>query len=279
MLTQLDVVQGDGTDTLVLSLPVLGATPKSSLLVQKVTGLNPPDINLFIGDYSRDGGDYQGRRVGNRNPVFTLELNPNPALGETISGLREKLYMAFVDPLVEADFVKVNLIDDTGRVRYLVGYTEKFETEIFDVDNAAQISMICPDPYIRDNEVTVLTNPTGWVTVPFTYEGTAETGFEVLIHVNSPTSVLTLENNGKKMIINRDFTTGEEVTINTNRGHRSLKLTSVDPDVSIVAYLEPTSPWLELHSQSNTMKVYGATPGDSIAAIRSLVYTQSYWGV
>jgi hypothetical protein len=281
VLTQVDVVQGDGSDTVVLSLPILGATPKSSLLIRKITGLNPPDPTLFIGDYSRDGGTYQGRRVGVRNPVLTLDLNPNPLLGESIDQQRKMLYKAFMDPLVDADFVKLNLHEDTGKVLYLVGFTEKFETEIFDVDTSVQISMICPDPYIRDNNETVLSSVVGWTTVPFTYTGTADTGFYTKIHVDIATSALTLDNNGKKMVINRAFDAGDEVVINTNRGSRSLTVIPVGTFVSssILANLTPTSEWLSLSAQANTMKVYGATSAEPIASIRQLRYTQAYWGV
>lgn len=284
MLVQVDVVQGDGSDALVLSLPVLGATPKSSLLVQKITGLNPPDATLFIGDYASDGGIYQGRRVAPRNPVLTLTLNPNPALGETVSSLRETLYRAFMDPLVDADFIKLNFLDDLGRVRYLVGYTEKFETEIFSVETAAQISVICPDPYLRDNNVTVLSSATGWTLVPFTYEGTSETGFEAYIEVNTATSYLTLDNNGKKMVLTappgQPYQPGDVFYVNTIRGSRALTRTpSGGVAASAVAQLAPTSPWLELHAQGNTMSIYGATNSDLVASITSLSYTQAYWGI
>lgn len=276
MLTQIGVeFEGDE-----LIIPILGVSPKESLLVRKITGLSPPDVDLFIGDYARDGGTYQGRRVGNRNPVMTMDLNPNPALGETISGLREMLYKAFVDPLVDADYVKVNLYDDLLDMRYFVGYTEKFETEIFDVETLAQISMICPDPYLRDDVETVLTHATGWTTVPFTYAGTAETGFLTKIYLSGTTPVLTLDNNGKTMVLEHSFGSGDIVTINTVRGQRSITLDNgVDPEFSIVASLTPASPWLELHSQANTLKVYGATTASLPAAIRELRYTQSYWGV
>lgn len=278
MLTQIDVVQGDGSDDLVLTLPILGATPKSSLLVRKVTGINPADVTLFIGDYARDGGIYQGRRVGNRNPVLLLDLNPDPALGETISGLRELLYKAFLDPLVDADYVKLNFINDLGVVRYLVGYTEKFETELFDEDTSAQISIVCPDPFFRNNTETVLTNPSGWTTVPFTYAGSAETGFYTKIVLTSATSTLTLDNNGKKMVLNRSFSSGDIVEISTVRGSRFISLTS-GVTSSILAALTPAYPWLEMHSQANVLKVYGATSGDTVAGIRELRYFAAYWGL
>lgn len=278
MLTQIDIESENA-----FFIPILGVTPKDSLLIKKITGLNPPDINLFIGDYSRDGGTYQGRRVGKRNPVITMELNPNPALGETVSGLREMLYKAFLDPSAEADFLKVVLHEDDGRERYFVGHVEKFESELFDVETLAQISIICPDPFIRDNTETILTHPTGWTTVPFSYGGTAEVGFKAKIYLNSTTSVLTLENNGKTMVITREFSTGELVTVSTVRGSRSLTVTppggTEEDAVSIIANLSSLSPWIELHSQSNTMKVYGATTEFLPGAIRELKYTQTYWGI
>lgn len=275
MLTQIDV---DSENS--FYVPILGVTPKDSLLIRKISGLNPPDPSLFIGDYARDGGIYQGRRVGSRNVVIVFDLNPNPALGETISGLRRLLYKAFMDPLVDADYVKLNLHDEDGSVMYLVGYTEKFETEIFDVDNMCQISLVCPDPYLRDESETVLTDASGWTSVPFTYTGTAETGFIAQIYVTSATPTLTLENNGKKMIMNRSFAIGDVVNINTIRGSRSLTVTpSGGLESSIIASLSSDSPWLELHSQSNTMKVYGATSTDIVGAVRELRYTQAYWGI
>lgn len=263
-----------------LALPILGVTPKDSLLIRKVTGLNPPDIDLFIGEYARDGGSYQGRRVGNRNVVMTLDLNPNPALGETISGLRDLLYKTFVDPLVNADFIELVLHDEEGRVRNIVGYTEKFETEIFDIETMAQISMICPDPYIRDLAETVLTNPSGtWVSVPFTYGGTAETGFKAQIDISANTPVLNIKNNGRTMTITHNFLTGDVVYVNTIRGERDINYTRAGVNAPLIAKLSATSPWLELHAQANTMNVHGTLPDDLVAGVKTISYRASYWGV
>lgn len=238
MLTQIDVLNDNAFE-----LPILGITPKSSLLIKKVTGLNPPDLNLFIGDYSQDGGIYQGRRVGTRNPVITIDLNPNPALGETVDGLRQALYKAFIDPQIEGDFLKILLHDDDGRQIYFVGYTEKFETDIFAVETMCQISMICPDPYLRDNVDTILTHPTGWVQVPFTYQGTAETGFIVRIYVTDECNEITLHNNGKLMqLVNpAGYEIGDLIIINTIRGQRSISLTkSADMPILPVEWAPPS---------------------------------------
>lgn len=276
MLTRIDV-ENENT----FFVPIALATPKDSILIRKVTGLLPPAANLFIGEYSRDGGYYQGRRVADRNVVITFDLNPNPALGETVSGLREMLYKAFMDPLVDAEYVKINLHDDSGRIRYLVGYVENFDGEVFDVETAVQISIMCPDPYIRDQTETNLTNITGWTTVPFTYQGTARTGFVTTIKLVGNTSTLTLDNNGKTMVFNRNFVTNDVVTISTVPGDRYARLTPAagGATVSILSSLTPASPWLLLSSQANTMRIYGASPASLPASITQLKYRQAYWGV
>lgn len=278
MLTHIDV---NGDD--LFTFKIVGATPKDSLLIRKVTGLGPPDVNLFIGDYSRDGGIYSGRRVGVRNPVFTIEINPNPALGETVSSLRQVLYKAFLDPLTFADYLKLNLHFDDGRSLFLVGYTEKFETDIFSVDNLAQISMICPDPFIRDDVETKLESTSGWTILPFEYRGTAETGFAVDIDVVEDTSVLHLLDfaSNNVMQLEYDFLAGDKIELSTVRGERRIDLYRL-PDTeprSILQALTPGSPWLELHSLNSKLLIYGLAQDQLVATIGKLSFRPAYWGI
>lgn len=278
MLTQVDVVYENESGPQALALPILGLTPKASLILRSITGLNPPDIDLFIGDYSRDGGIYQGRSVQKRNPVMLIDLNPNPALGETVDGLRDILYKTFIDPLVDADYIQLIFHDDVKEDRYLVGYTEKLETDIFSAETLVQVSMVCPDPFIRRLTETVLTHDDGWTTVPFEYRGTAETGFRVQINVVSDTPVVTLKNNAKTMVITHDFLADDIVYINTNRGSRDITYTRAGVTYPLIAKLSPLSRWLEIHSQNNSMKTYGTLPTDLVTVIKSLTYTEAFWG-
>jgi hypothetical protein len=278
MLTQIDVICDNP-----FYISVLGARPRDSLILERVTGLGPPDISLFVGDYAKDGGLYTGRRVHTRNPVMDLKINPNHANGETVDGWRDILYKAFVDPLATGDDVTLVLHDDIKPDRIITGYTEKFLTEAFEKDTRASISMICPDPYIRDLSETEIVPPegtTGWQTVPFTYAGTAEAGFEAWILVQATTTTLTLENNGRTMVLTYpSFQSGDVVYINTTPGHRKINLTRGGVEYDILYTLFSESPWLDLHSQQNTLQIYGETPDSVVAAITKLAYTQLYWGV
>lgn len=271
MLTQIDV-QCDNP----FYMSVLGARPRDSLILQSVTGLGPPDKSLYIGDYSRDGGVYGGRRVGTRNPVLTIQMNPNYGKGETVEGWRDILHRAFNDPFVGGDAVSLILRDDIKPDRVLTGYCEKFDDEMFQQETVVQISLICPDPYIRDVLPTTIEG--AYQTVPFDYKGTAEAGFEIWMQLQATTSTLTLDNNGQTMILTYPFLAGDEVYVNTKPGQRQIKLTRGGVDYDILYALYSQSPWLTLHSQKNLLQTYGEDPSNFVASVTKLIYTQLWWG-
>ena len=306
MLKQIDVVyEGDeGLET--YTLPVLTATAKSSVIVRKVTGLEPPTNSLFVGEYSRDGGTYQGRRTQVRNVVITVDLNPSPALGQTVSSLRQELYRIFMDPQVESEYVQLVLTLVDGSELYVIGYTETIESEIFGVETSMQISMVCPDPFIRDSVGTVLYNETGtWkITPPFAYLGTAKSGFETQLQVDSAVSRIALVLNNRSMIVEHDFVTNDVIYLNTNVGELDIRRASgtdfadvqaaypemtlaelwetlrVDGQTTpLVGGLANSSRWLQLKSKSNVIAVHGSAFEDGLVGVKALQYRAAYWGL
>jgi hypothetical protein len=287
-----------------LTLELENARPDDSIIVDKIDGLDPPDIDLYLGDYARDGGYYSGRRVGKRNPVFHLTLNPNYAEDETVSDLREALYRAFIDPRAAGDDVRVDLIDDRKPPRYFSGFTEKIESPIFAKETELVVSMVCPNPYIFNVEESEL-NVNG-VTIPFLYEGTAETGVEAKFVITSNTSVLTIVvNGGLPMVLNYSFLKDDIVYINTRRGERKIQLTrgvqgnpasisstgliSGGVTSSILYALSQDSRWLELHRVppnpatnplgQSLMSAYGYSPTNTIANIKQIKSRGAWWGI
>lgn len=294
MLTRVDV-QSENP----LQLHLEDARPDDSIIVDKIEGLDPPDIDLFLGDYARDGGFYNGRRVGKRNVVFYLTLNPNYTKNETVSDLREQLYRAFIEPRAAGDDVRIDLLDSVKPPRYISGYTEKLETTIFSKEKELMVSLVCPNPYIYNVDETV-TNANG-PSVGFPYEGTAETGVEVKLQLTSASPTLNLVvNNGSPMILNYPFEIGDIVYINTRRGERKIQLTHggaisatgviTGGNTSNILYSQTaTSRWLELHraivvpvtnpTGQNTMKAYGVNLTDSVASVKQIKSRGSWWGI
>lgn len=276
MLTRVDV-QSENP----FYLNIRDARPTDSIIVEKIEGLSPPDVDLFMGDYARDGGFYSGRRVPPRTVIFTLMINPNYKNDESTSGLRRFLYKTFMDPFIEGDSVGFILKDDELPDRTLSGYTEKFEGDIFSDDTTVQITVRCPNPYLRDYSQTVLDmiGPSS----PFTYNGSAEAGLIMSAEIVVSTDTLVFDLNGKKMALTYPFVVGDTVVINTNRGNRSIRLVREVADVStttdILYSLQTGSNWLEIHSESNIISAYGVTETSAVANLTEIRYYAQHWGI
>lgn len=276
MLTRVDVLSENP-----FTVEIRDARPTDSIIVEKIDGLNPPDIDIFMGDYARDGGYYGGRRVPPRTVTFTFRLNPNYKLNESVDGLRRMLYKIFMDPFSDRDELGFVLHDDELSPRAFSGYTEKFETEIFSKDTYVDITVRAPNPYLLDMNQTVieLDGPSS----PFPYTGSAETGLVVDLEIVVATSVLTIDINGKQMILENSFQVGDQVMINTIRGVRAITLTRTESGTTtaknILYTLKKGTKWLELHSPSNVIKAYGETESSAVASLKKVRFRGQHWGI
>lgn len=253
------------------------ADPDELLCLTSVSGLDPADVVLFTGEFAKEGGYYQGRRTAQRNPVFNFKINPDYKNDIDASDARALLYRQFLDPMPESDAVQVRLIDDRNPDRYLFCYAEKFPAEIFSKKPTAQISTVCVDAYLKSVVETTATNPGGWLTLPLTYDGTADTGIKLTIKVRAITSQIIVENNGSimKLVRSTPFAVGDTIDIDTIQGERSIKLNGID----VMVLLDATSSWIYLTQASNTLRVYGAAYSDGKASITSYSYRSSWWGI
>lgn len=277
MLTRVDV-QSENP----FYLNIRDARPSDSIIVEKIDGLDPPAINLHMGDYARDGGFYGGRRVPPRDVNFTLRLNPNPKFGESVSGLRRLLYKAFLDPFAQADNTRIVLKDDELPDRFVSGYTEKFESDIFSDEPIVEIVMLCPNPYIIDVDATVVS--ASGPTVPFVYAGSAEAGMEITAVLTAASPYLTFDLNGERVRLSYAFEAGDRVYLNTIPGSRQVRINrvigGVDTPIDALYTLDwSASKWIYLHSVQNTLRVYGNTANASIASIETITFQATHWGI
>lgn len=270
MLEQV-VIQGSSPTTLNVS----DVDPDEILLIKSITGLSAKGLTLFTGEFARDGGYYQGRRAGKRNPVFTFKLNPNYTDDIEVSDIRELLYKLFLEPNVGTDAVQVTLKDDRKPDRYFIGYCEDIDTDMWAADNQAMVSLICTDPYLRSVDPTVGNNPAGWVSVPLTYDGSASTGFVVQLKVTTANSQVTLDLNGNLMVLTGTFALNDIIDISTVEGSRYIRKNGVD----IMGSLTAASKWLQLDAVANTLQAYSTVVADAKVKVLSYSYRSAWWGI
>lgn len=255
------------------------ADPSEILILESISGLTPQPVTNYTGDFSRDGGYYQGRRVGQRFPVFNFRLNPNYAEDIAVSDIREMLYRQFYEPQEDSDGVTTVLKDDRRPDRYLTCYADKWDGEIFSKETKGQISTVCVDAYILSVDQVHNVNPgVGWGAVPIAYEGSADTGFEIKLTVIANTPTVKLSNNNAQVMTleaGTPFLAGDIITISTLDGNRYIRVNGVDR----MAIFKAGSKWVQLKSQMNLLRSYGSTPGDGLAVINEYKYRAAWRGV
>ena len=258
-----------------MSLSIGDADPDELLTIKNISGLTAEGVTLFTGDFSKEGGYYQGRRSGRRNPVITFRLNPDYATDTDVSDIRDLLYMSFLEPALESDGVQIRFVDSHRPDRYLIGYTETMPTEVFAKSPELQVSMICVDPYLKSvDAVTEVAVGEGWLTLPLTYEGSAKTGMVFQVTILADMDYVYIENNGNIMTMYGPFLTGDVLDINSILRERYIEWNGIRK----IAVLQAGSTWLELRRGENNIAITG-DGGSMLASINEYTYRAAWWGI
>lgn len=239
----------------------INLTQNGNYALLSVGGLTPPaaTINTAVIATS-DGAVFNSSRLGTRNIVLTVApLN-------SIETNRINLYQYFKSK----QYIKLYLENNTRSV-WIDGYIEKIDGDLYNQKQRLQISIICPDPYFKDTTTGLYTfsNIINLFSFPFAIEETpgipiSELGefVEIAITNNSDSEtgiVITLVANGAvenptiyNMTTNENFTldiemeTGDEITIDTRRGHKTVTLNRNSVITNILNNMVQGSSWLNL---------------------------------
>lgn len=114
----------------------------SGFAVTNIEGINPVKATINSSELATaDGAIYNSSRLESRNIVITVKILDSP---QSIEEGRRLLYRYFSQ--------KHNItlaFESDLRTCYISGYVESNDAEYFSSMTAAQISIICPNPYFR----------------------------------------------------------------------------------------------------------------------------------
>lgn len=277
-------------DSIVLELT---RPEKSGFIVKSVDGLGPAKGNVNTVEVStNDGGIFNSARLNIRNPVLNLLFKE--ADSESIEDIRHKSYKYF--PVKK----KVKLLIKTdNRILEIDGYVEHNEPAIFSNQEGCQISIICPYPYFYsagESNVTVFSGIEPLFEFPFeneslvtnllemgevqnsaeqviTYNGDAEIGVTIIIYAIGDASNVTIYNAGTREVMRIDtnklaaltghgIVAGDEITIKTTKGDKSITLLRGGVTTNILNCLDKNADWFQLVKGDNVF-VYTAKTGNS----------------
>lgn len=276
-------------DTIELDL----ARPElSGFAVTSITGLGPGKANINMTEVStNDGSLYNSARVPSRNIVISLRY----LWKDSIEDVRQLSYKCFP--------IKKNLkliIKTDNRTAEIEGYVESNDPTIFSSEESADVSIICPDPFFYSDEktTTVFSGIEPLFEFPFcndsltenllemsvirnkqenvvVYSGDAEVGITITIHAIGSASKITIYNVTTRGIMRIDtdkiekltgfgIIAGDDIIINTAKGHKSIVLVRAGVTTNILNCLEKGSEWFQLSKGDNIFAYVAETGNENL---------------
>lgn len=228
--------------------------------VLKIDGLNPPSASINFSSMANfDGSLYNSAQLGNRNIVLTIKIY-NP-----VETNRINLYKYFQ----MKKKIRVYYENNTRSV-YVDGYVETFENNYFTINQTVQISIICPNPFWKENDITKIEfsktidlfefpfaipaegiefSRIETLTTEYINAGDIEIGTIIELHATTDQILnpkfynrTTQEFFG----VNFDMTEGDVIRINTQRGEKSVVLIRDGVETNIINNMMQGSTWIQL---------------------------------
>lgn len=214
---------------------------ESEFQVIKIDGLNPPNAQINTSNIAGlDGAIFNSSKLETRNIVIYLKLNGD------IAANRIKLYDYFTTK------ERCNLYyKNDYRDVYIECYVQSVEVTPFSQSEIMQVSLLCPQPYFKDIAEIIddLSHSFSQFKFPFSINynapvpvSTVETNRIVNVYNNSESEsgviiLIDISTNVNKILIRNvetgeyfgldstdGFLTGDLITVNTNRGEKSVTL-------------------------------------------------------
>jgi predicted phage tail component-like protein len=233
--------------------------------VLSVTGLNPTNATINTAVLATvDGSLFNSSRTNQRNIVITVK----------IEGDREKSRINLYRYFKSKQYTKVYFKNETRDI-YIEGYVESFEVNQFENGQKAQISILCPRPFLKamkqiitefssvenmfefemdlPTEGVEFSSITTDIRKSITNNGEVECGVIMELYalgtVVSPTiyNVQTRESFG----LNIQMEDADVIRINTNAGEKSIRLFRNGQETNILNYIDKGSSWFKLASGDN----------------------------
>lgn len=269
---------------------ILELTHNANYDVTDIAGLTPPAASVNRSTMATGNGSFfNGSRIGERNIVIEVYLKGD------IEESRIKLYDYFVQNSPTKIFYK-----NSRRDVWIEGYVETMECGIFEQQEKAQISIVCPQPYFISNNISVneFSNVTSYLEFPVELPkngkifSTLDLGkvfdvnnqggecgviIEILALGTVKKPYITNISTNETTIINKTMTKEWSTVINTNQGQKSVIYKHGKEEQNIILDRDMTSKWIHLRRGINSF-TYGAERNAENMRVR-ITHTDRFEGV
>ena len=242
---------------------------ESNFQLINIEGLNPPNAQINLSTIAGlDGARFNSSKLEVRNIVIYIKLNGDVEFN------RIMLYKYFSTKEWCKFYYKNGLRDV-----FIECYAESVDVTPFSNNEIMQISLVCPKPYFKDMEevITDISKVIAGFTFPFSINidepipisifntnritnvfnsSETEMGAIIKISVLGNINKILIRNTGtgETFTINntQGFVSGDIVTINTNKGEKSVTLFRNGQTTNLFPYLVSGSIWFQLLIGNNS---------------------------
>ena len=210
-----------------------------------VDGILPPKANVNTAALAtKDGSVFNSARLNNRNVVLTVY-----PLG-AIETNRMALYSFF-----KAKKPVRLYLATKSRSAYVDGWVESVSGSLFDQKEKLQVSVICPDPWLKAVTPVVQAFDALTHAATVTNNSDDETGFVCEFTASGAVTNLTLTNatNGQSLTLTYELVSGDKVILNTQRGEKSIRLIRGGAETNLLNHVNVSSDWIALAIGANAM--------------------------
>lgn len=273
--------------------------PSDDYLLMDITGLTPADATINATEMATmDGSRFNSSHVTARNIVITLKIR---GFDTDVRTRRIALYQY----AHTKEKVRIYIAHDQRDV-YIDGYVEKLEDAgtIFTNDERLMLSVICPDPFFRDNsadeESITFSNTEASFHFPFTiveddpipfsiklatqYKSiynAGDTDCGMILKVQASGSITNPmfydEANSDTMTFDLDLVDGDELIITTIPGSKSAILRRDGVETNVINTMTHDSSWLSLVPGDNVF-YYAADSGGGYMTL-TFIFTNLFEGI
>lgn len=256
---------------------------ETGLAISSITGIGPSKATINTTDLaSSDGSIYNSARTNQRNIVISFKLLPDPVT-TLVEDTRQRTYRYF--PVKR----QVTLMFETdNRLCLIDGYVESNEPDIFQKEETAQISILCPDPYFKVKDQTIvlngienlfefpfsnesttenlieMSNTSNLVSNDYIYDGDVDNGCVFRIHASGPVNKITLYNvtTQEKMVINTSMINGDDIYVSSEHGNRYIYRIRNNVREQLLSALDKLTQWIHVTKGVNRFS-YSAVSGSN----------------
>ena len=238
---------------------------ESEFQIVKIEGLNPPNAQINTSNIAgMDGAKFNSSFVNSRNIVIYIKLNGD------VEANRIYLY-SFFRIKQWCKFYYKNQRRDV----YIEGYVENVACDLFSNNEIMQISLLCPQPYFKDVDTIIddISKTIAAFEFPFaidsngiefsTYDQSRistvinnseiENGIIIKINVVTPCNKIQIRNTitAETFTMNYNFIKNDIITINTNKGEKSVNLKRGANVTNLFTALSNNSKFFQLEIGNN----------------------------